>query len=163
MGNPRSYQPTSGLVYAAVNKRDPVLDKVTMRLDIYTLHIHHGTCFPCQHPHPTHICTQRERGTERKGVNGHRRPKMISSYGVPETRDKRTVLSSIQLWAPGSIQLTWIFENTSLSHKLFRRTMPFFTSLNLLMRARFNKNFFKGVLASFCTWGRGGGGNKTMC
>lgn len=76
---PEAIRPTSSLVYAAVNKRDPVLDKVTRRLDIYTLHIHHGICFPCQHPHPTHICTQRERGTKRKGVNGHRRSKMISS------------------------------------------------------------------------------------
>ena len=51
----------------------------------------------------------------------------------------------------GSTQHTWIFPKMSLSHRLSRLMIPFFTSRNLLATAKFNKNFFKGVLASFCT------------
>lgn len=50
---------------------------------------------------------------------------------------------------PGPTQPTWILEKMSLSHKVLRLMIPLFTSLNLLEIAKFNKNFLKGVLASF--------------
>lgn len=52
---------------------------------------------------------------------------------------------------PYSTQHTWIFAKMSLSQKLSRLMTPLFTSLNLLAIAKFNKNFFRGDLASLCT------------
>jgi hypothetical protein len=68
------------------------------------------------------------------------------------TKDLGQRVALVSAWLSlGPTQPTWIFENMNLSHKLSRLMIPFFTSLNLLAIAKFNKNFLKGVLASFCT------------